>query len=91
VAFAPGPVLGRFFLRRAGVKDAMPSPKCTEQIRVAVSDDLLLRVTKLANADNRALSEWVRHQLICLCELHDRGVDISVTVPRRALSPSDYE
>jgi hypothetical protein len=78
-------------LRRAGVNNAMPSPKCNEQIRVAVSDDLLLRVTKLANADNRALSEWVRHQLICLCELHDRGVDISVTVPRRALSPSDYE
>lgn len=78
-------------MRPAGVNDAMTGGKCTEQIRVAVSDDLLLRVTKLANADNRALSEWVRHQLICICELHDRGVDLSVNVPRKTLSPSDYE
>jgi len=81
---------GASFLRRAGVNNAMPSPKCTEQIRVAVSDDLLLRVTKLASADNRALSEWVRHKLIIVCEMHDRGVDLSVTVPRRPLAPSDY-
>lgn len=71
--------------------NAMPKAKQTEAIRVAVSDELLLRVTKLANADNRALSEWVRHQLIVICELHDRGVDISVVAPRRTLSPSDYE
>ena len=65
--------------------------KKTEQIRVAVSEELFARCAKLANDDNRTLSEWVRHQLICMCELHDRGLDLTVGIPRRAVLPEQYD
>ena len=71
------------------VNNTMDDGKKTEAIRIALSDELLLRITKMAIADDRAVSDWARRQLTLICDLHDRGIDLAVVNPRRALSPGD--
>lgn len=36
------------------------SAKCTEELKLRMSSDLLLALSKLANADDRSLSEYCR-------------------------------
>ncbi|MBK6559946.1 MAG: hypothetical protein IPG16_23070 [Comamonadaceae bacterium] len=52
--------------------------KCTEEIKLRVSPRLLLALSRLANAEDRSLSEYLRmvaslHCLVNACRLDECG------------------
>ena len=58
--FAPRRGLDR--LRRVFLRRAM-SEKCTEELKLRLPENLLLQLSRLAHADDRKLSEYIRFVL----------------------------
>ena len=49
--------------------------KCTEEIKMRVSPSLLLALSRLANAEDRSLSEYVRTVVSLHCFGHAHRLD----------------
>ena len=49
--------------------------KCTEEIKLRVSPSLLLALSRLANAEDRSLSEYVRTVVSLHCFGHAHRLD----------------
>lgn len=49
--------------------------KCTEELKLRVTPELMLAIAKLANAEDRSVSEYIRTVLSLHCFGHNRRLE----------------